>query len=97
MFLQVSSHRRSGTHLLIDELRAHFPVDGTFKHLEETEAADFDAKGLVLIKTHEPFPGQKQRHFRATGHPKIAMMDRAMSDAKYVYIYRHPFPVLESL
>jgi len=97
MFLQVSSHRRSGTHLLIDELRAHFQVDGTFKHLEEADTADFDATGLVLIKTHEPFPGQKQRHFRATGHPKIAIMDQAMSDAKYVYIYRHPFAVLESL
>jgi hypothetical protein len=97
MFLQVASHRRSGTHLLIDVIRANFPVHGTFKHLEEVEESDFETADLVLIKTHEPFRGQKQRHFRAIGHRKTALMQRAMAEAKLLYIYRNPYSVLESL
>ena len=97
MFVQVASHRRSGTHMLIDQLRANFSVLGTFRHLEEVAPADCQASGLVLIKTHEPSPGHKQRRYQKTQHPNIDLINRVSRTAKHLYIFRDPYDTLESL
>ena len=50
--LVVQSHRRSGTHFLIDTLRSRFPVARDWFHLEE----DFYARLLsapVVLKSHD--------------------------------------------
>lgn len=82
---------------MIDELRSHFPAEGRFKHLEQVEASDFSVKGLVVIKSHDPFPGHKQHRFRTRGDVRVGLMDLAAAGGKYLYIYRDPFDVLESL
>lgn len=97
MFVQVASHRRSGTHMLIDQLRANFSVPGTFRHLEEVDPSDCRASELVLIKTHEPSPGYKQRLYQRKQHPRIGIMNHVGETAKHLYIYRNPYDTLESL
>ena len=102
----VASHRRSGTHLMLDSLRANAPdVDPTFMTLERIEPAhakhlpptEFDRRlrllrGIVLVKTHT-LPDARAWQSREAG--EYAM--RLLAVAPAIYVHRDGRDVLVSL
>lgn len=99
MIIQVSSHRRSGTHALIDLIRENFAVQSDFYHLEDI--LDWSLEKLkesrIIIKTHEPEPEKKLKLFI---NQQLISQEKAqeLSDMTVnVHIYRHPKDVLKSL
>ncbi|MFG1399363.1 sulfotransferase domain-containing protein [Roseixanthobacter pseudopolyaromaticivorans] len=92
----VQSHRRSGTHFLIDEIRARFPVAREWMHLD----GDFFARLMhmpVVIKSHDAYFGEKLRERRPWhSYMHWVAASSLYTNAKHVYIVRNPRDVLRS-
>jgi hypothetical protein len=102
----VASHRRSGTHLMLDSLRANAPdVHPAFMTLERIEPShakhlppdEFDRRlrsrrGIVLVKTHA-LPDARDWQSREAG--EYAM--RLLAGAPAIYVHRDGRDVLVSL
>ncbi|MEM0937432.1 MAG: sulfotransferase domain-containing protein [Pseudomonadota bacterium] len=93
--LHVSSHRRSGTHALIDLLRAHIDVHGVFFHLEELTEDALAQPLPLIVKSHEPFRGHKLA--RLKGVRPAAFLEEVERRSVYLYAHRNPYDVLKSL
>lgn len=93
----VQSHRRSGTHFLIDTLRSRFPVARDWFHLEE----DFYARLLtepVVLKSHDRLWREKL----ASDSPWHSFLHWVAAStchdgAAHIHIMRNPRDVLRSL
>jgi len=94
--LVVHSHRRSGTHFLIDTLRSRFDVASDWFHLEE----DFFSRLThlpVVIKSHERVWGEKIRsdvHWESYLHWVAA--SALYTNAVHMHIVRDPRKVMRS-
>jgi hypothetical protein len=92
----VHSHRRSGTHFLLDTLRAWFDLPDRIEEIRgETLAPKYE--NCTLSKDHEPLWGFKlgQRHIWET--QEQWRRGCALYEAgKHVYIVRNPLHVLRS-
>src|SRR5207244_5188413 len=102
----VASHRRSGTHLMLDSLRSNVrDVHGRFMTLERIEPshekhlpiAEFDRRlrsqrGIVLVKTH-PLPSAGA--WQAPGADEYA--SELLATAPTIYVHRDGRDVLVSL
>jgi hypothetical protein len=99
MIIQVSSHRRSGTHALIDFIRENFSVQGDFFHLEDVLDWPLEKlkEGPLIVKTHEPEPEKKIKHFLKLGHVSEEKAQNIRDLTVDVHAYRHPKNVLKSL
>ncbi|OYX14743.1 MAG: hypothetical protein B7Z15_02875, partial [Rhizobiales bacterium 32-66-8] len=92
----VHSHRRSGTHFLIDTLRSRFEVAPDWFHLEE----DFFARLIdapVVIKSHERVWGEKicsDVPWQSYLHWVAA--SALYSSASHIHIVRDPRQVMRS-
>lgn len=99
MIIQVSSHRRSGTHALIDLIRNNFSVQGEFFHLEDV--LDWPLEKLnelpLIVKTHEPEPEKKLSLFIRKGIVTEEKAQDIKDMTVDVHAYRHPKDVLKSL
>ncbi|WP_162619472.1 hypothetical protein [Salinicola peritrichatus] len=99
MIIQVSSHRRSGTHALIDLIRNNFSVQGDFFHLEDI--LDWSLERLnelpLIVKTHEPEPEKKLNLFIKQGRVTEEKAQDIKDMTVDVHAYRHPKDVLKSL
>ena len=93
MFICVCSHRRSGTHRMIDLIREHFPVLDGFFHLEELS----DLTGPKIIKTHEPSRDHKLALFSARSAASLPLMRSICRHSRYIYVVRSPWDVMVSL
>lgn len=93
----VQSHRRSGTHFLIDTLRTRFPVARDWFHLEE----DFYARLLsapVVLKSHDSVWREKLSCEAPWGSFLHWVAASACHDAAFhLHIMRNPRDVLRSL
>ena len=93
----VQSHRRSGTHFLIDTLRTRFPVARDWFHLEE----DFYARLLsapVVLKSHDSIWREKLSCETPWGSFLHWVAASACHDAAFhIHIMRNPRDVLRSL
>lgn len=92
----VHSHRRSGTHFLIDTLLQNFPVARDWFHLEE----DFFSRlghSPVVLKSHERHFGEKT-HSRDPWHSYLHWVaaTACYSSALHMHIVRNPRDVLRS-
>jgi hypothetical protein len=90
----VHSHRRSGTHSVIDTIRNHFDVSPAFRHLGEAPPGDDKP---YVVKTHEPYFGyvlsaENRWRTRDEQDQWAALYHRS----RHVYVYRNPFKVLIS-
>ncbi len=92
----VQSHRRSGTHFLIDEIRARFPVAREWMHLD----GDFFARLMqmpVVVKSHDAYFGEKLKERRPWhSYMHWVAASSLYTNAKHVYIVRNPRDVLRS-
>lgn len=99
MIIQISSHRRSGTHALIDFVRKNFKVQGDFYHLENI--LDWPISKLqdspVIVKTHEPEPRKKLNLFIKRGYVSEEKAQDLADLTVDIHAYRHPKEVLRSL
>lgn len=94
--IHVSSHRRSGTHALIDLLRSRFAVYGDYYfHLEEIGADVLVGARPVIVKSHEWRKGVKLERLR--GERPDSFLRAAERDCLYLYVHRDPYDVLKSL
>ncbi len=94
--IQVHSHRRSGTHFVMDTLRANFDVDRDWFHLEEDFYARLTHKPVVL-KSHERAWGEKIRspdHWHCYMHWVAA--SACYSSAFHIHVIRNPRDVMRS-
>lgn len=99
MIIQVSSHRRSGTHALIDFIRNNFSVQGDFFHLEDILDWPLDRlrEYPLIVKTHEPEQDKKLNIFikqKRVTEEKAQDIKNLTTD---VHAYRNPRDVLKSL
>ena len=102
-YIFIHSHRRSGTHLLIDTISSWFDVVPGFCHfptLDNTVPED-EASTLHntrLVKSHEPIYGfqLKAKHLWETQH-HLDENRRLYENNPHIYIVRNPFLVLRSL
>jgi Sulfotransferase domain len=102
----VASHRRSGTHLTLDSLRANAPdVNARFMNLDRIEPGhrkhipigEFDRRlrsrdGVVLVKTHS-LPDVRAWLTPEAGEYAMALL----AEAPVVYVHRDGRDVLVSL
>lgn len=99
----IHSHRRSGTHLLIDTIISYFDVLPGYQEFPPVLALKAlpDEPGLnqkVIVKTHEPRPffQLNVRHLWASREAnKQARL--YYDSSSHLYIARNPFQVLKSL
>lgn len=99
MIIQVSSHRRSGTHALIDLIGVAFSTKGVFYHLEDIIdwPLEMILENTIIVKTHEPQPRFKMSLFV---DQMIISKEKAIqieANTRYIHAYRHPKDVLKSL
>ena len=93
----VHSHRRSGTHFLIDTIRNYFDVFDGFFHTTDNYI-EFLKTSNVIIKTHKPtttFDLDEGHVWRSQDHLAFAILSHQIG--KHIYIYRNPRDVLRSL
>ncbi|MEX1213620.1 hypothetical protein [Saccharospirillum sp.] len=99
MIIQISSHRRSGTHALIDLVRSRFSIENDFFHLEDV--LDWPLAKLeessIIVKTHEPEPEKKLHHFIKLGHVSEEKAQDISDKTINIHAYRHPRNVFRSL
>ncbi|MEW6258118.1 MAG: sulfotransferase domain-containing protein, partial [Pseudomonadota bacterium] len=93
----VQSHRRSGTHFLIDTLRSRFPVARDWFHLEE----DFYARLVsapVVLKSHD-FVWREKLASELPWHSFLHWVAASAchDGAAHIHIMRNPRDVLRSL
>ena len=102
-YIYIHSHRRSGTHLLIDTISAWFDVTPGFCHLPPTDdtplqggtPAAFDTR---LAKSQEPFYGFKLNEKQIWASQQHLADNRLLYEKNpHIYIVRNPFFVLRSL
>ncbi|WP_136660999.1 sulfotransferase domain-containing protein [Nitratireductor sp. XY-223] len=88
--LIVNSHRRSGTHFLIDTLFRNFNLHGTFLEIQEVPRHKLLNKKIV-VKNHAP--NSRAKHIRniLDGYEKHEL------PIKELYILRNPYHTLRSL
>jgi Sulfotransferase domain len=102
-YIFIHSHRRSGTHLLIDTISSwfdvvpgfcHFPtLDDTFPQGDASILPD-----IRLIKSHEPIYGfQLNAKHLWTSQQHLDENRRLYENSPHIYIVRNPFLVLRSL
>lgn len=92
----VHSHRRSGTHFLIDTLLQNFHVARDWFHLEEDFFSRLGQMPVVL-KSHERYFGEKT-HSREPWHSYLHWVaaTACYSSAYHLHIVRDPRDVLRS-
>jgi hypothetical protein len=102
-YIFIHSHRRSGTHLLIDTVSSWFDVVPGFCHFPtlDNTVAEGEASTLHntrLVKSHEPIYGfqLKVEHLWKTQH-HLNKNRRLYENNPHIYIVRNPFLVLRSL
>jgi Sulfotransferase domain len=88
----VHSHRRSGTHYLLDTMRAWFDVP------EQIQNRWLRTAPYSLSKDHEPFRGFRlaQRHIDAPSE-QVRHERRLYETGTHIYIVRNPLQVLRSV
>lgn len=102
----IHSHRRSGTHLLLDTISSwfetepgytHFPLSGSMSAAISAEH-NSDFRRISLIKTHEPYYGFQScvRHLWTSPEAHQREID-LYKRSKHIYVLRNPFFVLRSL
>lgn len=103
--LFIHSHRRSGTHLLLDTIRESFDIPDQFFALEllpeprkESGNSLTRFPNYYLIIDHEPIWRFKlsTRHIWDS-EQRLKRADRLYREGKHVYIVRSPLEVLRSL
>jgi hypothetical protein len=93
----VHSHRRSGTHFLLDVLRTWFDVPLGIEHIPGPTELRRYAAG-TLSKDHEPHRGFKLSQDRLWGSQRMRECFRALYEAgSHIYVVRNPLDVLRSL
>jgi len=101
----IHSHRRSGTHFLLDTVRQWFDVPEEFFALEllpdlnATSSREVDeGKRYWLVIDHEPFWAFKlsERHIWNSDR-YLQRCTRLYMEGKHLYILRNPLDVLRSL
>jgi hypothetical protein len=92
----VHSHRRSGTHFLLDVLRTWFDVPLDIKQIPGPTGLPKYAAG-TLSKDHEPHKGFKLSQDQLWGSQQNKERARALYEAgSHIYVVRNPLDVLRS-
>jgi hypothetical protein len=92
----VNSHRRSGTHLLIDSIRANFAVVDDWFHLEE-DIFQALATAPVVVKDHEFRRGDKIASSQVwSSYLHWVSASLCYSLGRHIYIVRNPRDTLKS-
>ena len=87
----VHSHRRSGTHFLIDTIRAWFDVSKPLQNRWVRNAP------YSVSKDHEPYVGFRLTQRHLWGSPEEFHQARCLyATGKHIYIVRNPLQVLRS-
>jgi hypothetical protein len=102
-YIFIHSHRRSGTHLLIDTISSWFDVVPGFCHFPTLDDALSRAEVSILpdirlIKSHEPIYGfQLNAKHLWTSQRHLEENRKLYENSPHIYIVRNPFLVLRSL
>jgi hypothetical protein len=97
-YIFIHSHRRSGTHFLIDTISSWFDVMPGFCHFPAPPPGSVSAlPNTRLVKTHEPIYGFKldEKHLWASQH-HLDEHRLHYQNNPHLYIVRNPFQVLGS-
>ena len=102
-YIFIHSHRRSGTHLLIDTISSWFDFVPGFCHFPTLDDTLPQGEASILpdtrlIKSHEPIYGfQLNAKHLWTSQQHLDENRRLYENSPHIYIVRNPFFVLRSL
>ena len=102
-YVFIHSHRRSGTHLLIDTISGWFDVAPGFCHFPTLDKTLPESEALTLphtrlVKSHEPIYGfQLNAKHLWKSRQHLDEDRRIYENNSHIYIVRNPFLVLRSL
>jgi len=98
-YILVASHRRSGTHLLLDSIRNNAEnVAQRFEAIEDTRSSVDDEARTVLIKTHLDRQGTDNFfRERTLSEQQRALFQKMIETNRTVYVYRDGRDVMASL